>query len=294
MGQHEQYNVRQAGACLEGTSCCHHWQAAWAGCNSQGTNSSKKKKAHKLKRVMQAVKKAERRQAGSVSESFAAMQLLHDPQVRSKAACVHRRGLTAVLLPLHDHNRPHAKETLPLWPPSTAATCEHRRPIAIADITSFVLQTFAERLFARLQKANERLETRLAMMAVISRAVGVHKLLLLNFYPFLQKYIQPHQRDVTNILAILIQVSVNIVGFAELSLVGFTMSVGTALHPQHEVSHCSMLSRDLCLCILSKIAGGARAGAAGRAGAGAEAAGGPVHQRPHAPRGHGRRHARRA
>lgn len=67
-------------------------------------------------------------------------------------------------------------------------------------------QTFAERLFARLQKANERLETRLAMMAVISRAVGVHKLLLLNFYPFLQKYIQPHQRDVTRILAILIQV----------------------------------------------------------------------------------------
>ena len=67
-------------------------------------------------------------------------------------------------------------------------------------------QTFAERLFARLQKANERLETRLAMMAVISRAVGVHQLLLLNFYPFLQKYIQPHQRDVTQILAILIQV----------------------------------------------------------------------------------------
>lgn len=70
----------------------------------------------------------------------------------------------------------------------------------------FALQTFAERLFARLQKANERLETRLAMMAVISRAVGVHQLLLLNFYPFLQKYIQPHQRDVTQILAILIQV----------------------------------------------------------------------------------------
>jgi hypothetical protein len=69
-----------------------------------------------------------------------------------------------------------------------------------------VPQTFAERLFARLQKANERLETRLAMMAVISRAVGVHQLLLLNFYPFLQKYIQPHQRDVTQILAILIQV----------------------------------------------------------------------------------------
>jgi len=67
-------------------------------------------------------------------------------------------------------------------------------------------QTFAEKLFARLQKANERLETRLAMMGVCSRAIGVHRLLLLNFYPFLQKYIQPHQLDVTRILAILVQV----------------------------------------------------------------------------------------
>ncbi len=48
----------------------------------QGTTSSKRKKSAKLKRVMQAVKKHERRAAGSVSESFAAMQLLHDPQVR--------------------------------------------------------------------------------------------------------------------------------------------------------------------------------------------------------------------
>lgn len=68
------------------------------------------------------------------------------------------------------------------------------------------VQEYAERLFARLLKANERLETRLCMMSVISRAVGVHKLQLLNFYPFLQKYIQPHQRDVTQILAILVQV----------------------------------------------------------------------------------------
>jgi protein SDA1 len=37
------------------------------------------------------------------------------------------------------------------------------------------------------------------------RVVGVHKLLLLNFYPFLQKYIAPHQRDVTAVLATLAQ-----------------------------------------------------------------------------------------
>ena len=44
------------------------------------------------------------------------------------------------------------------------------------------------------------------MMSVVSRAVGVHRLLILNFYPFLQKYIQPHQRDVTHVLAALVQV----------------------------------------------------------------------------------------
>ena len=51
---------------------------------AQGTNSSKRKKAAKLKRVMHAVKKHERREAGFVSESFAAMQLLHDPQVGTR------------------------------------------------------------------------------------------------------------------------------------------------------------------------------------------------------------------
>jgi len=54
---------------------------------TQGTRSSKKKKQHKLQRVMQTVKKAERREAGEQGttpggyENFAAMHLLNDPQV---------------------------------------------------------------------------------------------------------------------------------------------------------------------------------------------------------------------
>ena len=71
---------------------------------------------------------------------------------------------------------------------------------------SWPAQTFAERLFSRLNRGGERFETRLLIIAVVSRAIGVHKLLLLNFYPFLQKYIQPHQRDVTDVLAALVQV----------------------------------------------------------------------------------------
>jgi len=43
--------------------------------------SSKKKKQAKLKRVMQTVKKHDRKAGMHPAEAFAAMQLLHDPQV---------------------------------------------------------------------------------------------------------------------------------------------------------------------------------------------------------------------
>lgn len=67
------------------------------------------------------------------------------------------------------------------------------------------------------------------MLKVIARTIGLHRLILLNFYPFLQKYIQvhnlnyplnvyslkswvatvlvsqPHQRDVTSLLAAAVQ-----------------------------------------------------------------------------------------
>ncbi|KAJ0961290.1 hypothetical protein J5N97_000748 [Dioscorea zingiberensis] len=43
------------------------------------------------------------------------------------------------------------------------------------------------------------------MLKVIARTVGVHQLVLLNFYPFLQKYIKAQQCDVTNLLAAAVQ-----------------------------------------------------------------------------------------
>jgi hypothetical protein len=47
----------------------------------QGTKSSKKKKQAKLKRVMATLKKQARKEAALGSEGFAALHLLHDPQV---------------------------------------------------------------------------------------------------------------------------------------------------------------------------------------------------------------------
>lgn len=45
----------------------------------------------------------------------------------------------------------------------------------------------------------------LPLPASISVSVSTRRLLVLNFYPFLQKYIAPHQRDVTVIIAALVQ-----------------------------------------------------------------------------------------
>ena len=72
-------------------------------------------------------------------------------------------------------------------------------------------QSFGERLFSKLNKTNERWETKLLMMNVISRVIGVHQLLILNYYSFLQKYLQPHQREVTQVLSALIQATHNLV-----------------------------------------------------------------------------------
>ncbi|KAK9063467.1 hypothetical protein SSX86_017337 [Deinandra increscens subsp. villosa] len=66
-------------------------------------------------------------------------------------------------------------------------------------------QGFAEQLFSKLQTCRERFEIKMMIVKVVARTVGLHRLVLLNFYPFLQKYVQPHQRDVTNLLAAAVQ-----------------------------------------------------------------------------------------
>lgn len=111
----------------------------------KGTISTKKRKQKKLKRVQAAVAKAGRRRGGVQAESFAALQLLHDPQ------------------------------------------------------------GFAEALLDRLRSASARWETRLLVMSVLSRAIGVHKLIVLNFYPIVQRYMTPKTEQVTAVLAAFVQ-----------------------------------------------------------------------------------------
>lgn len=66
-------------------------------------------------------------------------------------------------------------------------------------------QSFAERLFSRLQHFKEGSEVKMMMLKLTARVIGLHQLTLLDFYPFVRKYIQPHQPDIINLLPAVVQ-----------------------------------------------------------------------------------------
>ncbi|XP_015106571.1 protein SDA1 homolog isoform X2 [Vicugna pacos] len=72
-------------------------------------------------------------------------------------------------------------------------------------------QDFAEKLLKQLEASKERFEVKMMLMNLISRLVGIHELFLFNFYPFVQRFLQPHQREVTKILLFAAQASHHLV-----------------------------------------------------------------------------------
>ncbi|KAG6437159.1 hypothetical protein SASPL_102070 [Salvia splendens] len=67
-------------------------------------------------------------------------------------------------------------------------------------------QGFSEKLFSRVQfSTNEKFEAKMMMLKVIARTIGLHHLILLNFYSYLQKYVQPHRPELTTLLAAAVQ-----------------------------------------------------------------------------------------
>uniref|UniRef100_A0A3Q0KJP0 Protein SDA1 n=1 Tax=Schistosoma mansoni TaxID=6183 RepID=A0A3Q0KJP0_SCHMA len=68
-------------------------------------------------------------------------------------------------------------------------------------------QTFAEKLFRKLERCSDRFEIRLLILDLISRLIGLNKLVLLNFYPFIQRFLRPQQREVTHLLLFSAQAS---------------------------------------------------------------------------------------
>jgi len=68
-------------------------------------------------------------------------------------------------------------------------------------------QALADRLLQRLSKAGEPFLFRLLLLHLVARLVGRHQLQLLNMYPFLLKYLNPKQHEVTQVLACLVESS---------------------------------------------------------------------------------------
>ncbi|CAH0479961.1 unnamed protein product [Peronospora belbahrii] len=66
-------------------------------------------------------------------------------------------------------------------------------------------QGVAERQLKLLKSCTERFEVKLLMMNFIGRILGFHTLVVLPFYPLLQRYLQSHQQNVTATLAYLVQ-----------------------------------------------------------------------------------------
>ena len=62
-------------------------------------------------------------------------------------------------------------------------------------------QDFADKLFKRLESLKgEKYEVRLLFMDLVSRLVGIHQLFLLNYYAYVARFLQPHQREVVQML----------------------------------------------------------------------------------------------
>mmetsp|Transcript_143594 Transcript_143594/g.459317 ORF Transcript_143594/g.459317 Transcript_143594/m.459317 type:complete len:700 (+) Transcript_143594:91-2190(+) len=66
-------------------------------------------------------------------------------------------------------------------------------------------QTLAERLLQRISKSGEPFHFRLLLLHLTCRLVSRHTLLLPNLYPYMLKYLLPAQKDVTQVLACLVE-----------------------------------------------------------------------------------------
>lgn len=64
---------------------------------------------------------------------------------------------------------------------------------------------FADQLFSKLKSLKENFNLKTALMRLIGRVIGRHKLLISNFYSFILNYMNPSQKELPTILAALIE-----------------------------------------------------------------------------------------
>jgi protein SDA1 len=68
-------------------------------------------------------------------------------------------------------------------------------------------QGLAEKLFKKVETLKEKFEVKLMMVELISRLIGTHDLQILNFYPYIARFLVPHQREVVKLLQFSAQAS---------------------------------------------------------------------------------------
>ena len=61
-------------------------------------------------------------------------------------------------------------------------------------------QGFAEKLFKKLDTLKEKFEVKLLFLDLISRLIGTHELFILNYYAYIARFLNPHQREVVQML----------------------------------------------------------------------------------------------
>ena len=67
-------------------------------------------------------------------------------------------------------------------------------------------QSCAERLFSKLKKSNDKYEVKLHMLRLVARLIGRHALMILNFYPYILRYLNSHDKEkIGEIFAMIIE-----------------------------------------------------------------------------------------
>nr|CAD7424400.1 unnamed protein product [Timema monikensis] len=208
---------------------------------SNKVNKKTRKRDKRLKKVKQLVQNKKKKKNAIQVYNFSALHLVHDPQecsvkneriygeidrqvtasrsllgciwtivkkeVKSKEAkmAVHKSLLMATLF--YGCEAWVCQEKYKTKSPSLAEESKLQAGLAWLEVD----HGLAEKLYRQLEKSTERFEVKLMILEVISRLIGLHQLILLNYYPFIQRFIQPHQREVTKILQCLAQASHDLV-----------------------------------------------------------------------------------
>ncbi|OII71916.1 uncharacterized protein cubi_00724 [Cryptosporidium ubiquitum] len=78
-------------------------------------------------------------------------------------------------------------------------------------------QEFAEEVFQRVARHTDPFEIRMTLIGLISRLIERHRLILINYYTYLGRYLSPNNKNVTNVLAFLAQACHELIPPQELS-----------------------------------------------------------------------------